>query len=152
MPRRRSAKPARRRDYAAEYRRRQARAKEAGFESYYDQRMRGGASAVPSDPLPRTRAERQRRRGHAGFSAFLDYIHEGDVVMLADHISRIERSASGRYAAIEKLVVPEDPERATRRFVIHGLTATQLQQMIEAEIEAGAVLTPVPSLDQRRLL
>ena len=150
MPRKATAKR-RRRDYAAEYRRRQERARSRGFESYYQERIRGGAKASPDTPPPGPEV-RRRRAGHGGRSAFLDYIREGDVVMRADHLSRIERAGSGRYVAIEKLVVPEDPERPTRRFVMHGLTKAQLARMIEAELQAGAVLTPVPSLDQRRLL
>jgi len=151
VPPRRTTK--RRRDYAAEYRRRQQRARERGFSSYYEERLKGGASASPQAPLPDSET-RRRRRGHAGLSAFIDYIEEGDVVMLADHISRIERlsGGEGRYVAIEKLVVPEDPARPTRRFVIHGITKGALAAMIEAEVAAGAVLTPVPSLDQRRLI
>lgn len=142
---------ARRRDWKAEYRRRQERARQRGFRSYYDERIRGGAEATPSTPAP-TPEERRQRGGHAGYAAFIDYIHDGDTVMMADHISRIQRSPSGRYEVIEMLVIPDDPRRPTKRFWIRGLTRGGVRRMVEAEIEAGAVLTPVPSLDVRRLL
>lgn len=58
---------ARQRDYAAEYARRQARARERGFENYYAQRIRGGAKASPLTPAP-TGDRLRRARGHASLS------------------------------------------------------------------------------------
>ena len=95
-----------------------------------------------------TRAE----AGGQARAAFLRYIREGDVVMLADHISRINVDSRGRVGPFSKQVVPESDRRRVRVFRIPRLSKAALRRMIEQELARGAVLTPVPSLDQRRLL
>lgn len=121
----------RKRNYAAEYQR----------------RLRSYAERNPG-------ASRQEARGHAdeAQASFLRYIHEGDTVMLADHIETVKRRPSGRWDLIEKQVVPEDPQRPVKTFKLRGLSDAQLASMIKRELAKGAVLTPAPSLDQRRLL
>jgi hypothetical protein len=154
VPSRRTTKRLRVRDYAAENAARERRARELGFASDYDRRMRGGAKARPSDPIPDDPQERAERRGHAGRQALLDRVREGDVVMLADHISQIERRPGGRrrYVEIELLLIPEDAEEPERTFSIHNLSADELELLVGDLIDAGAVFSYRPSLDVRSLL
>lgn len=138
----------RRKRISAAQQRRNARARALGFRNDYERRTRGkpGAGKPSSEEL-------RRRRGHpVGPEEFLDFIQPGDEVMLADHISKVDKTASGKFGTIRKLVVPKDVTRQPREFVIQNLTKATLRAMIQAEIAAGGELTPQPSLDQRRLL
>ncbi len=138
------AKP-RKRDYAAEYSRRQERAKALGFTGYYERRTR----TAPGSPRPST-AELRKRRGHAGRASFLAYIKPGDLVMLADHISTV-RITGEKIGPFVKRVIPADL-RPSREFTIRNQTMRSLARLIKDELERGAVMSLAPSLDQRRLL
>lgn len=133
MPRKRSQKPiqARRvvkpRDRKAEYAARNKKAKAWGFRSYWQQRQAGD------------------------WASFLRYIRPGDLVFLDAHPSKLKLVA-GRWETVPKHVIPEDPKRRDGHFVMKNLTDKQLRRMIEEELARGANLSPVPSLDQRRLL
>lgn len=83
---------------------------------------------------------------------FLAYIREGDEVMLADLVGAVPVDERGRLGPFEKRVVPAAPGRRVRVFRIGKVTKARLRRLIEQEIERGAILTPVPSLDQRRLV
>ncbi len=113
-------------------------------ESEYQRRIRRYQERHPGS----SKAE----AGGRARSAFLAYIREGDVVMLADHISRIPVDAQGRIGPFSKQVVPESERRRVRVFRIPRLTPAALRRLIEQELLRGAVLSPVPSLDQRRLV
>lgn len=113
-------------------------------ESEYQRRVRRYQERNPG-------ASRAEAGGRAR-TAFLSYIREGDVVMLADHISRIPVDSRGRVGPFNKQVVPESEKRKVRVFRIPALSRSALRRLIEQEIERGAVLSPVPSLDQRRLV
>ena len=91
-------------------------------------------------------------RGQRGRAAFLAYIRPGDLVLLDVPVGQIEIDSRGRFVAIPKLVVPDNPRRRPRTFVIRNLSRDGLAAMIRAELDRGANLTPVPSLDQRKLL
>lgn len=153
-PRRKKIVPrpaGRKRDYAAEYARRQARARAAGFESYYDRRVRGGRAATPSTPRP-SGDLLQRARGHAGRAGLLAYIQPGDIVMLDRHVKDHDRDERGRWRRIGKEVHPDDPSRPVRRFQLFNVSDAQLARLIDAELARGANMTLIPSLDQQRLL
>jgi hypothetical protein len=146
----------RRRDYAAEYARRQQRARQAGFGSYYQRRVAG----VP-------KGERARVRGHRGRADFLASLREGDLIV-CDITSVKTRTRRRRlpdrrfksgyrvvadevYTAIYKTVIPAD-NGVEREYVLRNLTHDELLAAIEEEEARGVVFSPQPSLDQRRLL
>jgi hypothetical protein len=141
----RAGRAARPRDYAAEYRRRQERARSLGFRNYYERRTR----PAPGAPKP-SKETLARLRGHAGRAAFIAWIRPGNVVMLDRHISKITVDGRGRFGPIGKRVI--DEERGDREFVIRNQTLASLKRLVADEIAAGAIMTPVPSFDQSRLL
>lgn len=129
MPRRRAQKPAQgRRDRKAEYAKRNRQAKAWGFRSYWQQRQAGD------------------------WASFLRYIRPGDLVFLEAHPSKLKQDQLGRWLIVPKRVIPDDPKRKDRVFTMRKLSDKQLRRMIEEELKRGANLSPVPSLDQRRLL
>ena len=147
---------ARQRDYRAEYERRQQRAREQGFGSYYEERVKG----VP-------KGERSRARGHRGTRDFVASLREGDLI-LCDISSVTMRTRTRRrpdkrfkrgyrllkdqvYSAIEKTVIPASGARE-REFTLRNLTRAELLAVIEEEEERGVIFSPSPSMDQRRLL
>lgn len=146
MPRRRNvsrsgpAKP--RRDYAAEYARRQARARAAGFRSYYEQRTRRapGAEKPPPDVL-------RRRRGHAGPADLRRDAGAGD--QLTAQLTR--RDDQGRYRRIE--IAVDSPDGTTTTYRLHGrqLRKDFLLRLVRDLEAAGVTFSPAPSQDLRRL-
>lgn len=129
---------ARQRNYAAEYRRRQEIARQRGFRSYYERRVVGVA-----------KGERARVRGHRSRADFLASLREGDVILC--DITSVWILPSGRYSPIWKTVIPANGGRE-REFVLRNQTRASLLAAIEAEIRAGVIFSPSPSMDQRRLL
>lgn len=85
---------ARQRNYAAEYERRNAAARAAGFKSYYDQRVRGGAAATPRTPKP-SGVELRQRAGHGKFRAFLRAVQPESLIMISSNLGDIERTDTG---------------------------------------------------------
>ena len=94
----------------------------------------------------------QAAAGRGGFLRFLNYIHEGDGVQMTGLVGNVEVDSRRRFNGIEKLVLPDDEKRRTKSFALGRLTRAQLRTLIALEVREGAQLTPVPSLDQRRLL
>lgn len=135
---------ARQRDYAAEYARRQARARALGFESYYERRTRRrpGAPKPPAEELA-------RRRGHRGRADFLGSLREGDLILC--DITGVTISQSGRYGPIWKTVIPGDGG-VEREYVLRNQTRASLLAAILEEERRGVIFSPSPSMDQRRLL
>ncbi len=129
---------ARKRDYAAEYARRQRKARSLGFGSYYERRTSG----VPV-------GARARARGHRGRADFLGSLREGDLILC--DITGVRLRPSGRYDVIWKTVIPADggPER---EYALRNQTRASLLAAIEAEVDAGVIFSPSPSMDQRRLV
>ena len=103
-PRQRRAKPAPakrrpRRDYRAEYARRNARARAAGFASYYDYRVRAGSLEAP-----RPKGETlRRRRGHAAGKDLVKAAREGDLL-----VAQLNRDSKGRFRSIDVTLIHED--------------------------------------------
>lgn len=86
--------PARKRDYATEYARRQQLARERGHVSYYSQRIRGGAKSKPTDRPP-SGIERAHRAGHGKFAAFLRSVDYGSFIQVGTNLGDIERTDNG---------------------------------------------------------
>lgn len=116
----------------------------------YKRRHPGASTKEASGKAP---AEHEVRvlRGRL-LTDFIDYLQPGDGVQLADHISVIRRQDDGRWEPFRKLVIPSDETRPAREFLIPAMTDSQLRDLIEDELARGALLSPIPSLDQRRLL
>ncbi len=135
-----AARKKRQRDYAAEYARRQERARALGHASYYQRRVAG----VP-------KGERARVRGHRGAKDFLRTISSGDLVMLPSGVGSVERDAEGRYRAMTLLV--NDAETGEdRTFTFRNFTREQLIGWIDAMDDADALYSPNPSQDVNQLV
>lgn len=145
--------PSRRSKHSAEWQRRDEKARALGYQSYYDYRLHDYGRQPPG-PLELTESERAERRGHveeaATYRAFLAYLQPGDEVMLADHIRYVEKTGT-RYGPIEFQVIPEDPERDVELFTVPALTHAAIADLIGELEDLDVVMTPVPSLDVRRL-
>jgi hypothetical protein len=138
--------PRRPRNYAAEYARRQARARQRGFESYYARRVRGGAAATPETPAPR--GERLRRlRGHASGA---DMRREaGDGAQVTAQLGG--RDGRGRYHRVDVTVI--DPDGREHEYQLQGrrIERDYLEALV-ADLDArGIIFSPAPSLDLRKI-
>lgn len=136
-----------------------AKARRLGYKDYYDYRLH--ASGRLSPQLTIAPFERPYLRGHkesrhyAGRIIFLLSLGEGDLIILPYGISSVEfdedaRDGEGAYMEIVKLVI--DAETGDEReYVLRNLTRDELIETIYEEESRGAVFSPSPSLDQRRL-
>lgn len=135
---------ARKRDYAAEYARRQKRARALGFESYYERRTRG----TPGAAKP-SREQLAIRRGHRSSRDLVRELREGDLILC--DITNV-RWNEGRqwFNLIEKTVIPASlgPHR---EYTLRRVSRERLRRLIDQEIAKGAIFSPNPSQDQRRL-
>lgn len=95
-------------------------------------------------------AEARGKAGAVSRARFLAYIREGDLVQMANHVRHVTVDSRGRLVGIVKMVIP--PRRPVRVFELAPLTRSALARLIREEERRGAVLTPIPSLDQRRLV
>ncbi len=71
--------------------------------------------------------------------------------MLGQHVSHYKRDAQGYWLNVDKHVVSDLGGRS-RSFLLRRISDAGLRALIRAEEARGAVMTLVPSLDQRRLL
>jgi hypothetical protein len=127
---------ARKRDYAAEYAARQARAREAGFGSYYQRRVSGtraGSSA------------RSAARGHRGRQDLLSSIRDGDVVAVVGS----ERDSQGRYTEVRISVLSARTGKE-REYRLRGkaLRDARIHDLAAAIDAAGAIQSPAYPLSR----
>lgn len=129
---------ARKRNYAAENAAREARARELGFASDYDRRVRGGAGATPATPKP-TGGELSLRAGHRGAAALKGAVREGDHVTILS----TERGSSGRYTKITLSLFDARTGKETV-YVLRGpaLKARRIADLSNAISDAGATQSP----------
>lgn len=137
------------------YERRNARAKALGYRSYYDYRLHDHGR-IPPGPLRISKAERARRRGHRGRADFLASLGPGDLIIMPYGITSVvfdedARDGEGAYLEIVKLVIDGETGRE-REYTLRNLTRDELIDTIYEEQQRGAVFSPAPSLDQRRLV
>lgn len=110
-----------RRDYAAEYQRRQERAQAEGFASDYERRM----ASVPRTGDPGLDEERREfQRGHRGPGSLRDYAQPGDAVQISD-----ERDSQGRFTTLA--YYPADPYRDSRIYSIRDLSTDELMDLLD---------------------
>lgn len=119
-----------RRDYAEEYLRRQERAREEGFASDYERRMRRGDL---ERGLP-TGEEAEYLRGHRGEGFLRDYAREGDALQLSG-----ERDELGRFTTM--ILYPEDPDREVRSISIRGMSTDDIHDLIDDLVDEGVAVS-----------
>lgn len=133
-----AAKIVRQRDYAAEYRRRQERARAAGFTNYYERRIKGGERrAKPSSPRP-TGAALRTARGHASAEDFIRELKPGALVEVTDY----DRGADGQVRRLGLLVTDEDGRETSYNIGHQGLRGGRVSAMLGAVSSAGAIDSP----------
>lgn len=132
------------------YQRRNERARAAGFRNYYDQRVRGGVARARPDVAAPSGAELARARGHRGTADLIRTLRPGDVIVVPDGLPDIRKDQRGRYAKIEVLVLRGDG--STDRFTMRRKTYDQMAGVLEKIAAKGAMFSPSPSLDLRRLV
>lgn len=128
-----------------------ARARALGYQSYYDYRLHGSGRIPPDQapPAPGT-PERARARGHRGIRDLERSLRSGDVVILPDGLASIGKDARGNYTRIRVLVVKENGRE--QRFTISRAKYERMVKMLDRAAAAGAIFSPAPSLDLRRLV
>lgn len=133
-----AAKIVRKRDYAAEYKRRQERARAAGFSNYYERRIRGGErKAKPASPRP-TGAALRTARGHASAEDFIRELRPGALVEVTDY----DRGADGQVRRLGLLVTDEDGGERSYNIGHAGLRGGRVGAMLGAVSSAGAIDSP----------
>ncbi len=133
------------RDYAAEYRARQARARAQGYTGYYGKRVRAGKP--PSAPAPKGEALRVRR-GHASRADLQKLLRSRQVEALT--YSPIARDRkTGRFERVRVSVIL--PDGTARHFTLQGdqLHPERLVGLHDAIQSAGVEpYSNYPSLDR----
>ncbi len=135
---------ARKRDYAAEYRRRQAKARKEGYSSYYGKRIRQGKA--PSVKAP-TGQELRRARGHASAS---DLAAEAQAGWFLSAFP-LDRGPGGRWTRMRLDVI--DDEGTEREYWLsgHQLDRPNIEALARDLDAAGVRFSPrydLRSLDQ----
>lgn len=129
---------ARKRNYAAEYQRRQARARQLGYSSYYQRRVAGASSPE----------QRAKQAGHRSRADLLRRLGPGDQVS----VQRTDRDpGTGQYRRIEFLVIDDSGQQSAYRLGGGQLSSAQLAGFIDQVEGKGAVFIPSPSLDVKQL-
>ena len=121
-----------RRDYSDEYRRRQERAREEGFASDYERRMRQGD---PGRDLPRGE-EAEYLRGHRGEEYLRGDAQPGDLLV----VETGSRDSAGRFTTL--MLIPEGPDRPERLISIRGMDSDELADLLDDLIAEGVTIDP----------
>lgn len=128
-----------------------ARARALGYRSYYDYRLHDNGRRPPDAPVPPAgTAERARLRGHRGTADLLRTLRPGDVLVVPDGLAAIAKDSKGRYARVDVMVLREDGRADT--FTIRRATYDRMTRIVDRINASGAIFSPSPSLDIRRLL
>lgn len=121
----------RQRNYAAEYARRQQRARERGFTSYYQKRVAG---TTPGSE------ERALAAGRRGYSQLLRGIREGSIVGI-DPVESV-RNSKGQWTVVYVTVL--DVYGNEKRYRLSGkqLDSVHIQGIVDRISDAGAISSP----------
>lgn len=142
-------KPPASRQTSAGYQRRNLRAQALGYGNYYDYRIHDNGRRPPGSPI--SKGQRSRARGHRGKADFLRAIRPGDIILLPDGIAAIAKDSKGRFIRVDKLLL-KAKSGTSEMFTIRRQTYDQMVKLIADEAKRGAIWSPSPSLDQRRLV
>lgn len=135
------------RDYRAAYERRNERARNLGYQSYYDYRAHDNGRIPPASARLRG-ARLARARGHRSAADLRREIKPGELVL----VDGTRRRSDGRYSAIDLRVIGAD---GTERdyTVTRGQISTAKMAALVDRIEAkGGTLSPVSSQDLRTVI
>lgn len=136
---------------SSSYQRRNERARALGYRNYYDYRIHDHGRLAPNVAPPAAgSAERTRLRGHRGTADLVRTLKPGDVIVVPDGLPDVTKDAKGRYAKIEVLVLRDDG--LSDRFTIRRRTYEQMAGLLEKMSGKGAMFSPSPSLDLRRIV
>ncbi len=119
------------RDYAAEYKRRQAKARKEGYAGYYGKRVRRGAPA--SAPAPKGESLR-RARGHASRADLARLLRSGQVEILDQ--TPVGPREQGRFQRVE--ITAQLANGDQRKFTLRKaeMTTKKLKPLREAITES----------------
>jgi len=83
----------------------------------------------------------------------LRYIRPGTLIICDVRSVIVDRSRKRMFREVRKLLIPEPGDRRREReFVLRDMDEVMLRATIDEEEARGGVLSPAPSMDQRRLL
>lgn len=136
-----------RKTQASAWAKRNARARALGYRNYYDYRAHGYGSRPAAEPAFRGEKLRQLR-GHASGADLAAAARPGDLIVA----TMGSRDSQGRYRSIDILLVGADGD--DQEFQIrqrHQLTRDYLTALVADLEAAGAIFSPAPSLDLRRI-
>lgn len=119
--------PPRKRDYAAEYARRQSLAKQRGHGSYYEQRIRGGSTAKPDAPRP-SGSELRKARGHAGLRDLLREIQPESLIAVSTNLRNLETDDRGNWVEIPLTVYGPDGDE--REYTLRDVSDDDLEWLL----------------------
>lgn len=126
-----------------------ARARKLGYKNYYDYRVHNSGRIPPDVVIPT--GQRAKARGHRGKLDLLRKLRPGDLLIVPDGLGSIEKDERGRFKLVRKLIIDGKTGNAFT-FVLRNLTPEAMADLIHAEQARGAIWSPSPSLDQRRLV
>lgn len=136
----------------------EARARRLGYRSYYDYRLHAFGQLPPGFRIAPFEVSylRGHKGGYAARIRFLLSLGEGDLILLPYGLSSVEfdedaRKGVGAYVEVVKTVLDVE-DGSEREYTLRMLTRDEMIATIEEEQRRGAIFSPSPSLDQRRLV
>lgn len=137
-----------------------ARARRLGYKDYYDYRLHASGRLSPQFTIAPfevgyLRGHKEQPGTYGGRIEFLLSLGEGDLIILPYGISSVDfdddaRKGEGAYIEITKQVIHASGRDS--EYMLRNLTRQELIETIYEEQQRGAVFSPAPSLDQRRLV
>ncbi len=129
------------------YAKRNERARALGYRSYYDYRIHAHGKIPPDQPAP-TGNTRARLRGHRSLSDLKQDLKPGTLVTVQ---STDRDPRTGRLKRADVLTVDEKGRQRTYRLTGAQLTVARINSLADVVERKGAVFSPSPSLDLRRV-
>lgn len=120
---------------SAAWERRNARARELGYESYYDYRVHGYGKRAPSEPVDPD--ERTLLRGHRGAADLERTLSSGRAQLMT--VDAIDRRADGTYRHVQVTVITSSGR--ILQFRLHGKGASNRSLATIRDAAAGGGVT-----------